>query len=113
MTRPASSLEQQGGRSMMTTGHVVRMMGWVAVAICLVTAGCSRAEQGAQEAPAAGVTTAGTTQGGLNITLGPSSRRSVFWVAASSPKLSVKPSCSPQATVSICSPIQARGRKLR
>ena len=68
MTRPASSLEQQGGRSMMTTGHVVRTMGWVAVAICLVTAGCSRAEQSAQEAPATGVTTAGTTQGGLNIT---------------------------------------------
>ena len=53
---------------MTTTGHVVRMMGRVAVAICLVTAGCSRAEQSAQETPATGATTTGTTQGGLDIT---------------------------------------------
>lgn len=52
---------------MTTTGHVVRMMGCMTVAVCLVTAGCSRAEQGGQEAPATGASTAGTTQGGLNI----------------------------------------------
>jgi hypothetical protein len=44
------------------------MMGWVTVAICLVTAGCSRAEQSAQETPTTGASTAGTTQGGLDIT---------------------------------------------
>jgi len=52
-------------------------------------------------------------RGGLNITSGPSSRRSARWVAASSAKLSVKPICRPQATLIICSPIQASGRKLR
>ena len=52
-------------------------------------------------------------RGGLNIRFGPSSRRSARWVAASSAKLRVKPSCSPVATAIICSPIQASGRKLR
>ena len=52
-------------------------------------------------------------RGGLNITLGPSSRRSDRCVAASSAKLSVKPIWRPQAIEIICSPIQASGRKLR
>ncbi len=52
-------------------------------------------------------------RGGLNIRLGPSSRRSDRCVAASSAKLRVKPIWRPQATAIICSPIQARGRKER
>jgi len=51
-------------------------------------------------------------RGGLNMTRGPTSRMSARTVAASSGKLSVKPACRPHAMETICSPIQASGRKL-
>ena len=50
-------------------------------------------------------------RGGENITSGPISRRSLRWVEASSGKERVRPRESPIATASICSPIQAKGRK--
>jgi hypothetical protein len=51
-------------------------------------------------------------RGGLNITRGPISRRSERTVSDLSGKLIANPACSAQPTASICSPIQARGRKL-
>ena len=50
-----------------TERRMAKLMGCMTMAICLAAAGCSRAEQGAQETPATGASSAGTTQGGLAI----------------------------------------------
>ena len=51
-------------------------------------------------------------RGGENMVWGPISRMFSWTVSGSSGKFTVKPTSRPQETDIICSPIQARGRKL-
>ena len=47
---------------------MTRMIGWIVIASCLGVGACSRGEQSAQETPTTAASSAGATQGGLNIT---------------------------------------------
>lgn len=48
---------------------MTRMIGWMVIASGLGVGACSPAEQSGQETPTTAASTAGTTQGGLNISL--------------------------------------------